>query len=675
MKKFIILIILACFVNNCSGYTLRAKLKIKQPQLKQFQQIAEVDLPLPEKGYVYVADTDGLKVPCVRIKNGSQQRDTVYFRTNKNNAYYVYWLSEDKKQDTGIFEVPEGRVILDDFINPSARTSGFWYWGSHVCLSGKFSHSGRSLQKINSHYTAVVPGEKTKSGDIFYQYVFIDKNQPASEIMLEIQTQKRKSVYFSWGSDIIRWKNLNKVRMGDLPETGRWIQLLIPVDKIDKNVEITGIGFYHADGRVFWDYTTIGNPPLDTEITLWNKENKKTSAFFDKEVSRPFTFSGKEFNLVLLNASASSGADTFEWTIDNEIQSGAGDKILKRVDYKDRIFVKLFATNTTLKQSDIFSETILFQKRSPEQLNFALEILPHKNLVGQKETFFVPVRMGSLMSGPVPVELSIDGRKELFELLPGKENAEIINVFFSPEKPEIHEIELKLDDLTIAQKKLRFVPVDQIGEEYLDGPYLKDENNNRLVAFVPDYRCSDVRTDTQISQLTVIGDIPENSVNRMKGKLSKNINIEWLRYPEEKHYHAIGDLLWLKSRIEKGDFDTVILFPSIETLLRRTPVDQYIACLDAEMWFLSKRAKRIICVTPFPSAPIPGIFKIYADATVALCAKRNIICLNLYDLYTSLPGWTELFSPSPGIYRNLPMEKGTEILIGAIVKILGTSQE
>ncbi|HOK79841.1 MAG TPA: hypothetical protein PK303_03950 [bacterium] len=674
MKKFIIpIIVIACFVNCGSGYTLRARVKIQQPQLKQFQQIAKVNLPLPEKGYVYVADTTGLKVPCIRVKSSQQQRDSIYFKTNENDIYYVYWLSEEKKQETGIFEIPDGRVILDDFVNPSARTSGFWYWSSHPCLSGRFSHSGRSSQKINSHYTAITPGEKLKPLDIFYQYVFIDKNQPASEIMLEIQTQKRKSIYFSWGSDIIKWKNLNKIHMGELPEAGKWIQLLIPVDKIDKGVEITGIGFYHADGRVLWDYTTIGNPPLEANILQWNQGNKKINAFFDSEIFGPFAFSEKVFNLVLLNASASSGADTFEWFIEG--QKYSGDRILKKFDSKDKTHVMLTSKSMALKQSDTFSETIVFQKKSPEQLNLFLEILPHKNLINQGERFFVPVRVGSLISGIVPVELSIDGHNHLLKLFPGQENSEITNVFYSPETTEIHDIEIKLDDLVVAKKNLRFVPVDHLDMKHLDGPYLRDENNNNLVAFIPDYKYSDISTETQIKQLTVIGDIPENFLKKLKEKLSKNIEIKWLKYPETQAYHAISNVLWLKQEIENRNMETVILFPSIESLLRRTPIDQYIVCLDAEIWFLSKKARKIICVGPFPSAPIPEMFKIYADATVDLCKKRNVTCLNLYDLYTSLPDWTELFSPSRGIYKIFPSEKGLGILIDEIIKIVGASRQ
>ncbi|MGC8804369.1 MAG: hypothetical protein ACP5QD_00315 [Candidatus Ratteibacteria bacterium] len=673
MRKFIMpIVVIACLVNDGSGYTLRARVKIQQPQLKQFQQIAKVNLPLPDKGYVYVADTNGLKVPCVRIKSSQQQRDSIYFKTNENDVYYVYWLSEEKKQETGIFEIPEGRVILDDFVNPSARTSGFWQWCSHPCLSGKFSHTGRSLQKINSHYTAITPGEKLKSTDIFYQYVFIDKNQPASEIMLEIQTQKRKSVYFSWGSDTIRWKNLNKIHVGDLPEAGKWVQLLIPVDKIDKDVEITGIGFYHADGRVFWDYTTIGNPPLEANILQWNQGNKKTNAFFDYEIFGPFTFSEKVFNLALLNASASFGADTFEWLIEGKKYSK--DKILKKFDNKYNTYIMLTSKGTVSKQSDAFSETIIFQKKSPEQLNLFLEILPHKNLINQGERFFVPVRLGSLMSGVVPIELSIDGHNHLLKLLPGRENSEITNVFFSPEATENHDIELKLDDLVIAKKRLYFVPVDHLNIKHLDGPYLRDENHNTLVAFIPDYKCPDVSTETQIKQLTIIGDIPENFLDRLRKKLTKDIEIKWLKYPEVRAYHAILNLLWLKEQIENLNLGTVVLFPSIESLLRRTPIDQYRTCLDAEIWFLSKRTKKIICITPFPSAPIPEMFKIYADATVDLCQKRNIAFLNLYNLYTSLPDWTELFSLNKGIYRNFPSEKGLGILIDEIIKIVDTSR-
>jgi len=654
---------------NAFGYQFQAKVEIVEKKLKDFQTVAKAQLPFPENGYIYVTDVNGLKVPSIakRPTDGSE-RTSVYFKTNENNVYYVYYFSEERKQDTSIFEIPDGRVIIDDYINPSARTSGFWFWTSNPVLSGRFSHTGRSMQNINSHYTAIIPSLKTKSGDILFQYVFIDKTGDTNEIMLEIQSKKRKSYYFSWGSDIIKWKNINKIQMGNLPEKGKWACLVVPVDKMGKDVEITGVGFYHAGGRVWWDYTCVGNPALETKVLSWKKEGKNISAFFETEKFGPFEFSKNNFNLLFLNADASLNADSFEWVIGEKKYSG--NPILEQFDEKTTsVPVKLICKNSKQKNSDTFSETIIFQKGKPEEVNLFLRILPHKNLINTGEQFYIPVRVGSLMSTPVPVEFSIDGRKEFLVVLPGKENSKIINLFFNPVKPEVHDISMKMADILIEQKKVVFLNVDEIGEKNLDGPYLKSEQGDRIVGIIPDYKLSNnVFTETEVRHFTVIGDVPDDFIDLLKSKLQKSV--EWLKYPEKPAYHVLLNPLWLKETMKEKNLDTVIFFPSLKSLLRRTPVDEYVASLDASIWFLSKKTANIVCVTPFPSAPDLNIFKIYADATKQLCKKRNVPCLDLYDVFMVLPDWEKLFLYREGIYKNFPSQQGIQILIEAIEKVL-----
>ncbi|MCM8789214.1 MAG: hypothetical protein NC907_05435, partial [Candidatus Omnitrophica bacterium] len=503
MKRLVVFFI-SYFICCSSGFSytqIIAKVEIQEKALKQFQAIAKAELPFPANGYVYVTDRTGTKLDCVRVVPKEQyQRNLVYFTTNHNDEYYVIWLSEEKKSDTSIFEIPEGSVILDDYLNPSARTSGFWFWVSNPRLSGSFSHTGRSHQAINSHYTSLLPAQQTKTKDILHQYVFINKNDPAEEIMLEIQAQKRKSYYFSWGSDAIKWKGLNKIAMGKLPEKGKWAPLIIPVEKIGRDVEITGIGFYNAGGRVFWDYTTIGNPALTTKVLEWKKKDSKVSAFYQKEIFGPFTFSGSTFYAGIFDGSGSTGTDTYLWNLDGRKYSGR--IVFEKFDGKMPAYVSLACKNYKLKASDIFSETVIFQKKPTEDLNLYLKILPHKNLLCSGDKFYLPVQAGSLMSGIVPVEIVTGNKKELLKLVPGKENAHNVDLFFPSLKPQEHNIELKIGDLVIVQKKLKFMLIEDIVLENLDGLHLVDKDGSRIVGFIPDYKFSDEFRKDKTEKLT-----------------------------------------------------------------------------------------------------------------------------------------------------------------------------
>ncbi|MCX7706117.1 MAG: hypothetical protein N2115_07705 [bacterium] len=671
MKKYAIFFyaISVFFVNNSSAGQITAKVEIIEKNLKQFQPIAVAELPFPEYGYVYVTDRNGLKVQSMRlVPDEKYQRNRIYFRTNNEDIYFVHWLSEERKTETAIFEIPEGKVILDDYLNPSARTSGFWFWVSRPVLNGRFSHTGRSQLNINSHYTAMVPVQKATGKDVIYQYVFLDRNNPPQEIMMEVQVQRRRSFYFSWGTDVIKWKALDKIRMGELPDKGKWAVLIIPVEKMGKDVEISGIGFYNAGGKVFWDYTTIGNPALQTKVIEWRKKDKKISAFFEKEIFGPFTFASNEFYVGTFDASASTGVDTYIWNYDNTVSTGKSINAI--FDGKSQSRVSLLCLSRS-KESDVFSETIIFQKSVPEEIRLFLKILPHRNIVYAGEEFFIPVQVGSLMSTIVPVEFSDGNGKVFLKLLPGRENAFDRNLFFSIAEPGVRIIEIKIGTFTIAQKKLKFLPVDDVDEKNIEGPYLVDSSGARIVAFIPDYRFSENIPAIVITKLLLIGDIPPGFFEMLKHQYFRDIEVVWFKYPESsRSYHAIMNTLWVKKQIENQNFDAVILFPPLDALLRRTPVDEYVSTLDTCIWFLSRHAKRIICATPFPSAPLPEIFFPYANSTKNLCKKRNVVCLDLYNVYTKIEGWTELFSVGRGVYRNFPSQQGYEILAESIVKIL-----
>ncbi|MCM8824995.1 MAG: hypothetical protein NC937_02415, partial [Candidatus Omnitrophica bacterium] len=111
---------------------------------------------------------------------------------------------------------------------------------------------------------------------------------------------------------------------------------------------------------------------------------------------------------------------------------------------------------------------------------------------------------------------------------------------------------------------------------------------------------------------------------------------------------------------------------SLDVLLHRTPVDEYISSLDASIWFLSSRSKRIICLTPFPSAPSPDIFRPYAEATIECCKKRNIDYLDLYELYTHMPDWVQMFKIGSNVYGNFPSGDGIRILAERIYRLFTT---
>ena len=681
MRKIIIPVLMIFFcLSRTMGicYEIRAKVEIKEKQLKQIQPIARAELPFPRNGYIFVTDKDGLKVQSVYFPaKDKQTRCSVYFKTNKSDIYYVYYLSEERSQDTSLAnQIQDGKVLIDDYLNPSARTSGFWFWTTKPSLSGRFSHTGRISSKINSHYTSIVPGEKIKSSDILYQSIFIKGDEAPSEIMIEVQAKGKPSCYFSWGLDVIKWKNLRKISMGQIPEAEKWVRLVIPTERIGKDIEITGIGFYNAGGRVYWDYTTIGSPVLETKVIEWRKEGKKISAFFDYDIFGPFTFSDKTFNIVNFNASASRGINTYQWQINGKKYTGSN--IFTQIEKKPSIYAKLICFNTENKQSKTFSETIVLPDKTPESINLITRIMPHRNVVNTGQIVFIPVQISSLMYSVVPVDILTDNQIQHVKILPGKDNSVMMDLFFKPsENKSMHSIETRVGETIIDSKKVILSSIDDVETKILQGPYIKNENGDTIIVSIPEYKFSlnNSKSNTEKEIYLFIGDIPDGFIEIIKKNLP-DVDLRWLKYPESKEtYHALSNLFWIKNISENINADTIVLFPSVNSILSRTPVDEWTTCLDGIVYCLSKHTNNIICATPFPSAPISEMFKPYADATVNLCKKRNIGCFNLYDVYTKITDWERFFSDTKGIYKNLPSGDGIQILTDAFLEMIGITSE
>ncbi|MCK4527362.1 hypothetical protein KAW18_08315 [candidate division WOR-3 bacterium] len=118
------------------------------------------------------------------------------------------------------------------------------------------------------------------------QYVYLDSINPPSEIMMEFEDRYGNRAHRAfYGSDLINRGisgTSSRRKLGDLPEKGKWVRLLIPLDSVGiYDGAIKGIEFLHYNGNIFWDGTGItGNEVSfslsqgeieDIEI-LWNSD-------------------------------------------------------------------------------------------------------------------------------------------------------------------------------------------------------------------------------------------------------------------------------------------------------------------------------------------------------------------------------------------------------------------
>jgi hypothetical protein len=134
-------------------------------------------------------------------------------------------------------------------------------------------------------FTDASPALKVGPGDVLFTYVFIDPLRPPKEIMLQWNTgQWLHRAY--WGENLIDYGKDNspeRLRVGDLPTTGKWVRLEVPAAKvgIKPGTTISGWAFTQHGGAVAWDksgietYTPQEGQLYDT-LTEWVRGQKAT---------------------------------------------------------------------------------------------------------------------------------------------------------------------------------------------------------------------------------------------------------------------------------------------------------------------------------------------------------------------------------------------------------------
>ena len=74
------------------------------------------------------------------------------------------------------------------------------------------------------------------AGDTLFAYVYINAANPPKELMLQWHTKGNWTHRAYWGANLIDFGKdgtPERLRLGDLPATGRWTRLEVPVEKLE----------------------------------------------------------------------------------------------------------------------------------------------------------------------------------------------------------------------------------------------------------------------------------------------------------------------------------------------------------------------------------------------------------------------------------------------------------
>ena len=111
--------------------------------------------------------------------------------------------------------------------------------------------------------------------DEFFAYAFLDPKNPPKQVMLQFNDGTWEHRAY-WGESLIPYgleNTSSKVKMGPLPELGKWVRLSVTAKKIGLKpmAKVNGMAFTQWDGTIYWDKIGVlskMDPRQDPELSL-----------------------------------------------------------------------------------------------------------------------------------------------------------------------------------------------------------------------------------------------------------------------------------------------------------------------------------------------------------------------------------------------------------------------
>ena len=160
--------------------------------------------------------------------------------------------------------VSNGTVWVDDTL-PAGAVAGTdggdaWNWVSSnpAPYAGTLANQSTVLAGLHQHYfTSASQTLAIGSGDTLFAAVYLDPNNPPSEIMLQWNDGSWEHRAF-WGANAITYGTLgtaSRANMGALPPAGQWVLLQVPASQVGlEGSTVSGLSFSQVDGGATWDY-------------------------------------------------------------------------------------------------------------------------------------------------------------------------------------------------------------------------------------------------------------------------------------------------------------------------------------------------------------------------------------------------------------------------------------
>jgi len=170
--------------------------------------------------------------------------------------------SREAKLDSGSSNIV---VWVNDSL-PIGATAGAdggdtWNWVSSnpTPFAGSLAHQSSVSPSLHQHFFSGNEPLTIEVGDSLFTYVYLDPDNPPSEIMLQWNDGSSWEHRAYWGANNITYGTVStpgRVCMGPLPALGQWVLLQVPANQLAlEGTAVSGMAFSQYDGRATWDYS------------------------------------------------------------------------------------------------------------------------------------------------------------------------------------------------------------------------------------------------------------------------------------------------------------------------------------------------------------------------------------------------------------------------------------
>jgi hypothetical protein len=231
-----------------------------------------------------------LKLPsddqAKKLAQLNQQVKPVEEKIRQEAAKIEYREPPERPKESGTTNASEF-VWVDDELptGANAKNDGAARrWVETNAFSGARALARTDQGLAQDYFTGASQPLLIGKGDVLFAYVYLDPADPPKAIMLQYHTSEWLH-RGNWGdNDAIPFGEKGtsqKMLLGALPETGKWVRLEVPVEKLDlkPGAKVDGLAFTQFGGTVHWDKAGLvtATPQEDfssTSLLAWEKQEK-----------------------------------------------------------------------------------------------------------------------------------------------------------------------------------------------------------------------------------------------------------------------------------------------------------------------------------------------------------------------------------------------------------------